>query len=265
MIYIFDGGVSFRSEDSAFFIEDSDEVAITISLTMGRLLTYLIEHHGEVCSRNEILEHVWDAYGLQSSNNSLNKYISDLRKTFSTLGLDPNTIATVPRLGFMLSLDLKISYSQDSLCSRSEKSSEAENPVQKGNKIVSMVTIVFLCLTFLAILVFPFIVQNSSREANLIYKRQATSIGKVKMCRIFSLNEMPSNFKSATKNIVDDLIKRHGISCERESTVFMNLSDAVLLGDTGRVFFAQCFKTPGIKNKVPSCKSVYEMQYNAPV
>jgi DNA-binding winged helix-turn-helix (wHTH) protein len=68
----------------------------------------LVQHHGNVVERETFLHDVWDRRGLQGSNNSLNQYISILRKMLASLLPDVLFIVTVPKTGFMLSADVTV-------------------------------------------------------------------------------------------------------------------------------------------------------------
>lgn len=57
---------------------------------MNRLLAYLLERQGQVINRDELLDNVWDLHGLRSSNHTLNKYISEIRKHFVSTGAGTN-------------------------------------------------------------------------------------------------------------------------------------------------------------------------------
>ncbi|UWM63220.1 winged helix-turn-helix domain-containing protein [Enterobacter sp. CP102] len=103
MIYLINERIHFRPEDGAIWEGSKKESEVTITITMSRLLTLLLQRKGDVVTRDEILDKVWDAHGLRSSNNSLNKYIAELRKVFTSFEVHDEVITTVPRVGFMLS------------------------------------------------------------------------------------------------------------------------------------------------------------------
>nr|WP_170843998.1 winged helix-turn-helix domain-containing protein [Pluralibacter gergoviae] len=112
MVYCINRTVIYNPDDGSLTLTDEShqESAGEISLTptANRLLQLLIAHQGSVLAREELLEHVWDNYGLKSSNNSLNQYISMLRRNFTDLGVEEMAIVTVPRVGFMFSPELEV-------------------------------------------------------------------------------------------------------------------------------------------------------------
>jgi len=77
MVFVIDNRVFYRSEDGAIWPSGDEGSTVILTLTMNRLLTCLLEKHGQVLTRNELLDNVWDAHGLRSSSHTLNKYISE--------------------------------------------------------------------------------------------------------------------------------------------------------------------------------------------
>lgn len=108
MVFVIDNRVFYRSEDGAIWPSGDEGSTVILTLTMNRLLACLLEKHGQVLTRNELLESVWDAHGLRSSSHTLNKYISELRKHFVQLGIVEECITTVPRVGFMFNSDVEV-------------------------------------------------------------------------------------------------------------------------------------------------------------
>jgi DNA-binding winged helix-turn-helix (wHTH) protein len=63
---------------------------------------------------------VWDAYGQEASNNSLNQYLSVLRKAFRNVGLEHEIIITVPKQGFLIKVN--VDYDEEDVSTLSEQS-----------------------------------------------------------------------------------------------------------------------------------------------
>mgnify|MGYP000890740156 CR=1 FL=1 len=100
MIYKISDTVRFKPADGAIWSIDSPEQVINLTITNCNLLCMLLNNKGAILSRENILEDIWDKQGLRSSNNTLNQYISILRRTFSLLGIDEEVIKTIPKVGF---------------------------------------------------------------------------------------------------------------------------------------------------------------------
>lgn len=72
------------------------------------MLVFFLEHRGEIVTRDAIFQDVWERYGLHSTNNTLNQYISLLRRTMTDFGLGAQVIKTIPKTGFIFSRDISV-------------------------------------------------------------------------------------------------------------------------------------------------------------
>lgn len=106
--YIIDNQLVYNAEDRSLSRVGDELAYVVLTHIAGRLLTLLLESRGEIVLRDIILQRVWDDYGLASSNNNLNHYISNSRKQFSSLGLEKTFIITEPKRGFRLNADVTI-------------------------------------------------------------------------------------------------------------------------------------------------------------
>lgn len=115
MIFIINHKIHFRPADGTIWNNEveSEKGHLTLTRASSRLLAFLIENQGKILSRNDILKAVWGKYGQHSSNNTLNQYISLLRRMLSNFGLGVQVIKTIPRTGFLLSTDIHITTSKE--------------------------------------------------------------------------------------------------------------------------------------------------------
>lgn len=67
-----------------------------------RLLLTLISHEGQILSRNQLLEGIWDIGGDFVNDNTLTVYIKRLREKIEEDPADPKIILTVRGLGYRL-------------------------------------------------------------------------------------------------------------------------------------------------------------------
>lgn len=108
MRFIIDREIYFRPADGALWHVDTEHEKLFLTPAASRLFAWLIEQQGRILSRNEIFQAVWEDYGLHSSNNTLNQYISLLRRTLKDFGLKTPVIKTIPKAGFLLNPDVPI-------------------------------------------------------------------------------------------------------------------------------------------------------------
>ena len=77
-----------------------DGQTVTLSTTEFELLVYLMRHHGQVVSREQILSSVW-GYEHDPATNVVDVYVGYLRRKLSRSG-EPAPIFTVRAVGYRL-------------------------------------------------------------------------------------------------------------------------------------------------------------------
>lgn len=264
-MYDIGGIVQFRTEDGALFKNKEIEPFVILSATMKRLLLFLIKRQGQVCLREDILENVWDAYGLSSSNNSLNKYISDLRKIFISNGFNEDFIKTIPRAGFILSCGVSIiAYSE----------LEGEGPVKESTpdkdsfllntklKKKLILCVVFIVCNALFIFLTSKIISKNAYSIEDISLVSEFPLGTIDECKVMLINGRDEQINAMKKKLASDIIKKNKISCSESSVIYMFISEPVLFGHSGRMFFSKCNLDRADAEIHSSCKSFYEVDYD---
>ncbi|MFW0766371.1 winged helix-turn-helix domain-containing protein [Trabulsiella odontotermitis] len=112
MRFDIEGFITFDTEDTSLVNVLTGD-CIELSQTSTRLLAELLNHQGDLLSRNEIFQSVFDKYGARASNSNLNQYISTLRRNLCDLGVEKEIIVTVPRIGFKISEDAIINNDRE--------------------------------------------------------------------------------------------------------------------------------------------------------
>lgn len=74
-------------------------VELKLSATEFKILHYLIEHEGEVISRNQLLDEVW-GYNAFPTTRTVDNYILSIRKKIENNPADPVYIKTIPKAGY---------------------------------------------------------------------------------------------------------------------------------------------------------------------
>lgn len=124
MKYIIEGQVFFRPEDGTFWMEEREDEKVILPPIVARLMTLLVDRQGTVLTRDEIMNFVWTVHGLEPSGNSLNQYISNIRRNFQNVGLGDDVIKTIPRIGFIFNAELSVVK-----VSESEIAQDVDEPV----------------------------------------------------------------------------------------------------------------------------------------
>lgn len=269
MIYIINKNIYFRNTDGALWIDHYDDSSvITMTVTTSRLLTYLLERQGEVAERENILESVWDSYGLKSSSNSLNKYIADLRKIFHNVGLTESVILTVPKIGFMFSREIEVVKEEtfdDTLPKMDAISDPSAQPKKrvKGYSKRTMVTcgIVLLIVGFSpALLVKQIFALNIMKQYELPQK-DTFLLGNISGCRVMTMQQSSTQMTKVKLDIANRIISKSKMECLPQTVLYFQPSDPVVYGYTGRVFLSRCTFNKDNTNKFAACKNYYMSDY----
>lgn len=270
MYYRINNLVNFRPKDGAIWsgVEEESTV-ITLTVTTSRLFTYLLERQGEVITREDILDTVWMTHGLRPSNNSLNKYIADLRKVLSTLAITAEVIVTVPRVGFMISRDIDVQKEDMGIDDNSSAEDTARLPnithysdLSIGGWFTKRKVIVLIAgIMILGGL--PVFLSGKILGFNLYKNPQSQTflLGKVDGCDILTFAQSSSEMTPVKLKIAKDIMQRSQLTCQPNTAIYFQPSDQSVYGYTGRVFLAKCTFNQITKDKFAACKNYYEKSY----
>lgn len=126
MKYLISENIVFDTESSILVYEGKNGLRTDKKLTKTAscVLSVLLSHYGEMVERNHLLYEVWESQGNSSSESSLNQYISILRKTFHSMGIE-KSILVVAGKGFIFSRDVVVTIVK-----------EKDNSITESNPIV---------------------------------------------------------------------------------------------------------------------------------
>lgn len=256
-----DGSIKLISDDPSYFSTGE----ITLAPTANRLLSLLIAHHGSILQRDELLEQVWDAHGLKASNNSLNQYVSMLRRNFADLGIEEVVIVTIPTVGFMFSKDIDVSI-ESSLPiepSTAEKAApeiitdtgEALSTAAPKSKAVVknkwqkfiISALVFLTLAN-GIYYFLSVTPSPSFESRYL-------VGKIDSCPVYSFYHTDRTNRDKLLALANDSLKNSDLSCRLGSDIYLKVGDSALQGKKAMIFVSICEQIND--DKYSSCHSNY--------
>ena len=272
MRYLINKDIHFRNNDGAIWKGDENSVLepVTLTATTSRLLTYLLEKHGEVASRDDILESVWSSHGLRSSNNSLNKYIADLRKMFSYLELTEEVIITVPRIGFMFSRDISVEYEHTPSDYILPEHNEIEDITNKNDVLHIKVMAgkkKFLILIGLIISGFTPLLLSKTEfgrdvlNLNSLRQSRVYFLGRIDECNLYTIRTSSTEMTSVKLGLAKALAARSRLNCLDNTTFFYQPSDPVIYGYPGRMFLARCTNKKDAPGQFASCDNYYEVNF----
>ena len=79
-----------------------DQQEVLLTALEYRLLLTLILNRGQVMSRNQLLESIWDVSGDFVNDNTLTVYMKRLREKLEDVPASPKLIKTVRGIGYIL-------------------------------------------------------------------------------------------------------------------------------------------------------------------
>lgn len=261
MVFVIDNRVFFRSEDGAIWPSGDEGSTVILTLTMNRLLACLLEKHGQVLTRNELLDRVWDAHGLRSSSHTLNKYISELRKHFVQFGIVEECITTVPRVGFMFNSDIEVRVLAQTFFENESRLEDGNNDAQVV-KQRSPVRVKFrklpVALALAVALIGAFLItlelRGPSKDLAQVRELKTYFLFNYGSCPVYTLQRNSVSLSEQKKDLFIGLAKENGVDCLEGASFLYQVSESYLYGNKGRAFISRCTSK---NDKYISCLNNY--------
>lgn len=106
-MFIINNDITFEPEQKRLTFRDNSAL---ISENMSRCLLVLLLNKGQVVSKRTLLHEVWERNGVIVTETSIRQTLSQLRKSFISLGVTYDVIITFPRQGYKIS---EVSFSEN--------------------------------------------------------------------------------------------------------------------------------------------------------
>lgn len=265
MVYLIDDRLMFRPEDGALWPCGDEGETVILTLTMSRLLTCLLDRHGEAITRNELLYSVWDAHGLRSSNHTLNKYISVLRKHLLELGIASECITTLPRVGFMFNRDIEVQVIGEPSHSGEESEKNdglqvstiiSEAGLRRRYKVFLYALAIMVILTSAALIRSGVALRSETpRQVKSVTPHFLFNFGT---CPVYTVQSNSASLAEQKKTLFLDLAESNQILCLEGAYFLYQVSESYLYGSTGRAFISRCTRE---NNNYISCLNNYWSGY----
>lgn len=251
MKYIIDRLVVFRTDDGAIWQPGDEDSKVLLSPIVSRLLALLIEEQGKILTRDDIMHRVWSAHGLEASGNSLNQYISQLRKLMSNFGLGDSVINTLPRIGFQLDGSLEIEIVASSAKSQKKLAINSKKNTNKKKLIIVSFTSLLVFLT----IAMPYITSKTISHLNV--RQNITppkEIGIVNGCKVYGAGMEMQFYNHAPQAVTQKIFDNYNIQCKENNVAILYIQESVSQGKPGRIFISLCSELNGYlafcKNKL---------------
>ncbi|MDT3252444.1 winged helix-turn-helix domain-containing protein [Serratia sp. root2] len=214
MKFIINSNVSFNEQDGTLHSVNDPGNSIPLLKPTGRLLSLFVRNNNLLITREQLLNDVWEDYGLKASNNNLNNYISGLRKSLSQLG-EEELLITYPRQGFKF---MAKNIHREEITASSDISNESatfdNNHLQGEGKRSALIRggpwkILALCTLFCLALLTVGLFYKSYAQNNI------NSLGQYKNCKIYSIKN-----NRVTAEEIKSMVYQARYNCDVRANIY---------------------------------------------
>ncbi|UNC51746.1 winged helix-turn-helix domain-containing protein [Enterobacter huaxiensis] len=247
MKFLLADALVYNDEDGSLSVVGAPDVEPQVlTTTANGILKMLVKQHGNVVERDSFLREVWDERGLQGSNNSLNQYISILRKMLASLVPDASFIVTVPKMGFMLNADITVQPLSD----RPEHEESIKTPRRSPSALLfcSGFTIVVVALC-----VWMFVIKQNQQHAEM---HLLTHIGA---CPVYTFSPLADVFHTKAIALAQKIQDDGNLPCLKNSIFYLHIQNTLFYGHEGRLVLSQCSLTKD--SKASACRTLYYYEW----
>lgn len=209
MDYIIEDTIRFNTEDrSLTHVETSDNIFLAMPGCF--LLEYLVKNQGTVFTRNQLLDDIFKKNELVDSDSNLSQNVSMLRKSFRDLGISKDVLLTKPRIGLLLSEEVKVT----------EMSPQSTATLKKKFNIPSGVSLFSILLSLSVALLLS--VWSHFQHKGHFSALPLPEAENINGCKVHIL----SKAEEAKKNIAS-LIQKESLQCNDQDVLYYLENDSV--------------------------------------
>ena len=243
--YIIDEMIVFCTGQEKIFAMENPEIEMILPPACAYLLTIFLQNKGVVLSREKIHDLFWSNLGTTISGNSMNAYVSTIRKSFSTLGVTKEVIKTVYKIGFVFNPDVNLqvrtlptdeSANSKTLATSPDVKTLKARLNSKLHKSSSYIFNIGFLITVINILFIFYIVIYWAPK-----KIMPVSIGlTADNCTIEFLPQHDGERVLPAKNISDKIVSQSKFVCKSGGKYYIYADGRVLNGKSGNIFVSYC-------------------------
>lgn len=175
---------------------------------------------------------MWEEFGFTPSGNNLNKAVSELRKSFQSLGEGYELIVTVPRYGFRFDADV-IFQPGENIPSADPQPSSAPQEVKPQR--VSMKKWAIMAVSIVAALGASL---YFSRQQGIIVPAKLKPVKeKIARCSIWIIND---HGRPLVLSKLAERLEANNVACGREAYDIYYFSARFSISDADEVFIGAC-------------------------
>ena len=251
MIYILNNLIEYNPDSGEVFRLGSDVDIAKFTPVLNYIFTILIENNGTIFSKEELLEKIASTYELTVSINTLNQYISVLRKLLhQQLDVD-NAILNISKKGLTLSSEI--------IVLPKEEPSGSKNNVEHGNNVAAdkkptvlhrntmtqsttnsgKIPVIILKITIVILLIIVIFLSGKLYSSDELYAPIASyKITKIGDCPVYTFK---NDFQESIDSALDSHIKEFNLVCE-PTDIFYYYNNASNPGKNKNSLLVQCKK-----------------------
>lgn len=241
MNYLLNGCIRFSTTEF-FLMNINTGDTIHLPPSSALILDILIKNQGHVVERDTFFDSAWNDYNVEVSGNTLNQYISLLRKNLKLLGEDKEFILTAPRIGFSLAETVTVSNTPDN----------------RINLQLPHLPLKWILYTLFFIVLGEIIYLALADSKPPVYTpAQAGLIGS---CEVYSSHNLIKGYGKEALQIAKDMAEKF-LPCHSNSVYFFDVNSGLLFQHDGRAFLARCDKIAS-KDIFSACQEVLMYSIN---
>ncbi|MGK9009915.1 winged helix-turn-helix domain-containing protein [Serratia marcescens] len=261
MMYLINGVAKYNSLDGTLFCHDNLVDIITLNRVTSELLLLFLQNNGMALSRDSMLNALWLSKGLSASSNSLNNYVSMLRKALSQCGL-PNLIKTIPKYGFIFEADSVFLLDEDPKEGGDLYSEPAMNPSAwlfflpaTGDGANRGLSGMVKVMTFVLLLVFISLITYYSYR----FKNINTPVLVTAQCQFYLVGDEAKGLgENVALDAIHTFMQREKLDCTHQANVYFFVDR--LVDSKGKPFVNHLLVYCPLDNKLP-CENYYLFDY----
>ncbi|HAU4330977.1 winged helix-turn-helix domain-containing protein [Citrobacter freundii] len=233
MLYTLDGKVIYDPINGTLLRPDEKMADATHLTTLAsKILHHLVLHHGELVTRDTLFNEVWEKAGIVSSSNTLNQYISLLRKTLAGYLGERDIIVTVPRAGYYLSKDISVS-----------------EHIHLRRRIPHIQQYIMAAVALMMI------VSGSILYTTQPAKITPRQIGELKGCPVYDISGVKSDVADASSfAVAKEALEKNNQICTQTTAFYIFAEEALHLHKPARVMFSRCIEWDDSRD---TCQNIY--------
>ncbi|EAA2245389.1 transcriptional regulator [Shigella flexneri] len=208
---------------------------INLPATAGCILAVLLESNGGAVDRNSIIDSVLERFSFDLSNNTLNQYISLLRKSFKNIGVEENVILTILKVGFYISENITISkqsYDDSHLQEDVVEKVERKRSIPLFRILISLVVVIVIIEIFAV----------AFKDTYSITDYPLVKSGKIDTCDLY-LSENLNEIGLAKSQIEAAEISKKHLPCVPGANFIYDVNSMHYLLGEGQRYLSRCIKS----------------------